>query len=133
MTVVRSLFLATCHEPPPQPLAAFILHRRELPSPFAPYAVTTIRGRDPSTVSFPPTLRVVGVNVLGLKSVVFNVPVIVAFPAALRFPPSVSPNAEILFPDPDDEASADKITSEYVIVPVICGPLIRSRCRPAGA
>ena len=47
----------------------------------------------------------------GLKFVELSVPEIVALPATLRFPPSVSPNAEMLLPAPDDDTSAGKITS----------------------
>ncbi len=67
------------------------------PSPFAPYAVTSTRGREPCTVSFPVTLIVVGVSTPGLNPVLVSVPVIVALPATDKFPPSVNPNAEILF------------------------------------
>jgi hypothetical protein len=73
------------------------------------------------------TLSEDGAKFPGLKLVVESVPVIVAFPATVRFPPSVSPNAEMLFPEPVEETSAGRITSGSVIVPLICGPVNCSR------
>ncbi len=75
-------------------------------------------------VSLPVTLSDDGENVVGLKFDIVSVPLIVALPATLRFPPSVRPNAEMLLPEPVDETSAGRITSGYVIVPVIPGPEI---------
>src|ERR1700722_5362376 len=107
---------------PPPALFAWLLHTAVIAawiaavssvvlSPFAPYAVTSTRGRGPVTVSFPSTLNVDGVSVPGLKLVEDKVPLTVAFPATVKFPPSVSPNAEILFPLPIEETSAGRITS----------------------
>jgi hypothetical protein len=64
-------------------------------------------------------LSEVGANVPGLNVPEVNVPVMVALPATFKFPPSVSPNAEILFPEPVEDKSAGSITSGYVIVPSI--------------
>ena len=94
------------------------------PSPFAPYAVTSMRGRGPVIVSLPSTLKDVGVKLPGLKFAVVSVPAIFAFPATVKFPPSVSPNAEILLPTPVDEGSAGRIASGKVCVPFICGAVI---------
>ena len=67
-------------------------------------------------MEFPETFRDVGENEPGLKLDVVSVPLMVAFPATLKFPPSVNPNAEILFPAPEEDTSAGRVTSGYVIV-----------------
>ena len=85
----------------------------------APNAVTSTRG--PCTDSFPAICSDDGVKFAGLKLVVESVPLMDAFPASLKFPPSVSPKAEMLFPRPVDDTSAGRNTSGKVVVPLICG------------
>ena len=81
-------------------------------------------GRGPATDSLPRTFREVGAKFPGLKFAVVSVPLIVALPATLKFPPSVRPNAERLLPLPVEETSGGRIASRKVFVPVICGAVI---------
>lgn len=78
----------------------------------------SIYGRGPCHDVFPFTVN--EASGPGLKVEAESVPLIVAFPATFRLPPSDSPNADMLFPAPEEERSAGKITSDCVIVPLIC-------------
>jgi hypothetical protein len=69
-------------------------------------------------VESPDTFSDEGEKLPGLKLEVVSVPLMFAFPATLRFPPRLSPNAEILV---GAEKSGGRITSGCVIVPLICG------------
>jgi hypothetical protein len=74
-------------------------------------AVTSMYGLGPATLAFPPTVNDEGEKLPGLKFDVVSVPLIVVFPATLRLPPSVSPNAEISFPVLVELTSGARITS----------------------
>lgn len=84
-------------------------------------------------LALPVTLSVEGLKLPGLKFGAVNVPLIVAFPATLKFPPRFRLNAEMSLPDPEEDVSAGRITSGFVIVPVMPGPEICTSYRPAGA